>query len=82
MNIILLFAKAIVKLVYITKGCFIMFGKIIDMNKTDAFINYLDGTTMDISISRLPKNSKIGDTVDLNIGVPTNMSNDKMVDFF
>lgn len=50
-----------------------MFGKIIDMNKTDAFLNFLDGTTIDVSISRLPKNSKIGDTVDLNIGDPTNM---------
>ena len=59
-----------------------MFGKIIDMNNTDAFINFLDGTTMDVSIARLPKNSKIGDTVDLNIGTPTNMINDKMESFF
>lgn len=59
-----------------------MLGKIIDMNNTDAFINFLDGTTMDVSNSRLPKNAKVGDTVDLNIGAPINMSNDKMVDFF
>ena len=59
-----------------------MFGKIIDMNNTDAFINFLDGTTMDVSISRLPKNSKIGDSVDLNMAAPTNMNNDKMENFF
>lgn len=59
-----------------------MFGKIIDMNNTDAFINLLDGTTMDVSVARLPKNSKIGDTVDLNMGAPTNMSNDKMESLF
>ena len=58
-----------------------MLGKIIDMNNTDAFINFLDGTTMDVSIARLPKNSKVGDNVDLNIGAPINMNNDKMVDF-
>jgi len=59
-----------------------MFGKIIDMDSTDAFINFLDGTTMDVSISRLPKNSKIGDSIDLNIGAPINMTNDKMENFF
>lgn len=59
-----------------------MFGKIIDMNNTDAFINFLDGTTMDISVSHLPKNSKIGDSVDINLGNFTNMNNDKMEDFF
>ena len=59
-----------------------MFGKIIDMDNTDAFINFLDGTTMDVSISRLPKNSKIGDSVDLNMDLSTNMNNDKMDNFF
>lgn len=59
-----------------------MFGKIIDMDNTDAFINFLDGTTMDVSISRLPKDSKIGDSVDLNMAAPTNMKSDKMGSFF
>ena len=59
-----------------------MFGKIIDIDNTDAFINFLDGTTMDVSIARLPKDSKVGDTVDLNISAPTNMLNDKMIEFF
>lgn len=58
-----------------------MFGKIIDMDNTDAFINFLDGTTMDISIARLPKDSKIGDSVDINIGT-SNLLNDKMESFF
>ena len=53
-----------------------MFGKIIDMDNTDAFINFLDGTTMDVSIARLPKNSKIGDSVDFDIGAPISMTND------
>ena len=65
-----------------------MFGKIIDMDNTDAFVNFLDGTTMDISISRLPKNSKIGDSVDLNMTSPINMTaptsiqSNKMGDLF
>lgn len=58
-----------------------MFGKIIDMDNTDAFINFLDGTTMDVSIARLPKDSKIGDSVDINIGT-SNLLNDKMESFF
>jgi hypothetical protein len=59
-----------------------MFGKIIDMNNTDAFINLLDGTTIDVCIARLPKNSKVGDSIDLNMSTPTNMNNDKMESFF
>lgn len=59
-----------------------MFGKIIDMDNTDAFVNFLDGTTMDVSVSRLPKDSKIGDTVDLTMNAPINMINDRMIDFF
>ena len=59
-----------------------MFGKIIDIDNTDAFINFLDGTTMDVSVARLPKDSKVGDTIDLDIATPTNMRNDKMIEFF
>ncbi|MBU3179928.1 DUF3006 domain-containing protein [Clostridium psychrophilum] len=59
-----------------------MFGKIIDMNSTEAFINFSDGTTVDVSIGRLPKNSKTGDTINLNIGTITNILNNKMIDFF
>jgi len=81
-NIIVIFAKTTIKLVYVIwKDDIIMVGKIIDMNNTDAFVNFLDGTTMDVSISRLPKNSKTGDTIDLNIGTLTNMLNDKMINF-
>ncbi|WP_102401627.1 hypothetical protein [Haloimpatiens massiliensis] len=61
-----------------------MIGKIIDMNKTDAFINFQDGTTMDISVTRLPKNSKIGDTVDisLNSSLSSSSTSNKVIDFF
>ena len=61
-----------------------MFGKIIDMDSTDAFVNFLDGTTIDVSINRLPKNSKIGDSVDLNIAAPslTSMRSDKIGNLF
>ncbi|MBZ9632882.1 hypothetical protein [Clostridium sp. FP1] len=59
-----------------------MIGKIIDMDNTDAFINFSDGTTVDICIARLPKNSKIGDTIDLNMASPTNLRNNIMESFF
>lgn len=59
-----------------------MIGKIIDMNKTDAFITFKDGTTMDIGISHLPKNSKIGDTINTDLNHNTKLTNDKMFDLF
>ena len=59
-----------------------MLGKIIDMNNTDAFINFLDGTTMDVSITRLPNNSKTGDTINLDIGNFTNMFSNKTFNLF
>jgi len=58
-----------------------MFGKIIDMNNTDAFVNFLNGTTVNVSVSRLPKNSKLGDTVDLNNESPSSMIKDSMINF-
>ncbi|MBU3178905.1 hypothetical protein KPL47_21575 [Clostridium estertheticum] len=59
-----------------------MFGKIIDMNSTDAFINFQDGTTIDVSITRLPRNSKTGDTIDLDISNFTNMFKNDMFNLF
>jgi len=59
-----------------------MLGKIIDINNTDAFIEFIDGNTMDVSINRLPSGSKVGDNVDINMQKPLNMMNDKMIDFF
>ncbi|MFD3158469.1 hypothetical protein ACFIJ5_16710 [Haloimpatiens sp. FM7330] len=58
-----------------------MLGTILDINKTDAFINLQDGTTMDISISKLPRNSKIGDTINIPIDTPTSINN-KSIKFF
>ena len=58
-----------------------MLGKIIDMDRTDAFITFEDGTTMDVSLSRLPTPVKIGETVDIPINTSP-LQNDKMDDFF
>lgn len=59
-----------------------MYGKIIDMNNTEAFVNFLNGTTVNVSVSRLPKNSKLGDTVDLNNESPSSMIKNSMINFF
>ncbi|MPQ29930.1 hypothetical protein E4V42_00530 [Clostridium estertheticum] len=59
-----------------------MFGKIIDMNSTDAFINFQDGTTIDVSITRLPRNSKIGDTIDLDNSNFINIFKNDMFNLF
>lgn len=58
-----------------------MLGKIIDIDRTDAFVLFQDGTTMDISISKLPHTIKIGDSVDIPLN-RSNLSNDKMNNFF
>lgn len=58
-----------------------MLGKVLDMNFTEAFINFQDGTTKDIGLAQLPKGIKIGDTVNVE-PVPMRLSNDKLVDFF
>lgn len=58
-----------------------MFGKIIDLNNTDAFVNFSNGTTVNVSVTRLPKHSKLGDTVDLNNEAPSCMLKDSMINF-
>ena len=58
-----------------------MIGKIIDMDRTDAFITFEDGTTMDISLSRLPTPLKIGETVDIPVNTSP-LKNDTMNNFF
>ncbi len=58
-----------------------MLGKIIDMDRTDAFVIFEDGTTMDISLSRLPHLVRIGETVDIPI-TTSNIRNDRMDNFF
>lgn len=55
-----------------------MHGKIIDMNKTDAFINFENGTTMDIGLSHLPSKCKVGDTVNINFADQSKIRNDAM----
>ena len=58
-----------------------MLGKVLDMNFTEAFINFQDGTTKDIGLSKLPKGTQIGDTVNVE-PIPLRLSNHKLVDFF
>lgn len=58
-----------------------MLGKIIDINTTEAFVNLLDGTTIDIGVSRIPPKSKIGDTIDIPVS-STQFINDKLTGFF
>lgn len=62
------------------EGMNTMKGKVIDKGLIDAFIAFENGDTMDISISSLPKNTKVGDNVDIPFNHNT-LTNDKMVDF-
>ncbi len=59
-----------------------MQGKILDMNKTDAFIVFENGTTMDLCVSHIPPNSKVGDNVSIDLPASKEITNDKMNDFF
>lgn len=60
-----------------------MLGKIIDMNNTDAFINLQNGTTIDISLSKIPTNSKIGDTINVPINnFLSSSTSNKIMDYF
>ncbi|WP_125154586.1 hypothetical protein [Clostridium rectalis] len=43
-----------------------MIGRIIDMDNSEAFLNLDNGTTVGISKFSLPKNTKIGDTINVN----------------
>ena len=58
-----------------------MKGKIIDTSLTDAFISLENGETMDISLSKLPKNSKVGDSVNIPFNSTSALTNDKLMDF-
>ncbi|NLZ48309.1 MAG: hypothetical protein GX895_05865 [Clostridiales bacterium] len=59
-----------------------MKGKIIDKNLTEAFIALENGDTIDISISRLPKDVKLGDKIDIPKNNSSINNNDRLVDFF
>ena len=58
-----------------------MKGKVIDKGLEDAFVSFENGNTMDISLSRLPRDVKVGDTVDIPFDNHS-LVNDKLVDFF
>ncbi|MCY6484927.1 hypothetical protein OW763_11295 [Clostridium aestuarii] len=59
-----------------------MLGKILDMNKTDAFIIFENGTTMDLCTSHLPPNCKVGDTINIDLSFSNIVTNDKLNNFF
>lgn len=44
-----------------------MLGRIIDMNTTDAYISFEDGTTLDIGLAHIPRYSKLGDSVNIDL---------------
>ncbi|GAA0121183.1 MAG: hypothetical protein KID00_14095 [Clostridium argentinense] len=58
-----------------------MFGKIIDMNNTDAFIECAEGLTINVSINKLPTHTKIGDKINLSLSNSSTMLNNKIIDF-
>lgn len=69
-----------------------MKGKILDLNETNAFVSLNDGSTINLSSSAIPKNSKVGDMVDIpfstlsslsdNVFTHDTLSNDKLTGFF
>lgn len=58
-----------------------MLGKVIDMNATDAFVSFDDGTTKNVGISYLPQGTRVGDKVNMDPVLPR-LNNSKLVDFF
>lgn len=58
-----------------------MLGRVIDMDGTDAFITFQDGTTIDINLSRLPNKVKVGETIDIPWET-SQLKNDKLNNLF
>ena len=58
-----------------------MIGKIIDMTATEAFVILSDGSTMDVGISHVPRASKIGDNINLDM-CSTNFINERLPEMF
>lgn len=58
-----------------------MIGKVIDINITDAYITFEDGTTKYVSLSNLPRGTAIGDSVNTDPGL-IRLNNSKLMDFF
>lgn len=63
-----------------------MIGKIIDINTTEAFVELADGRTINVPVNSLEIKANgfhsRGEYVTVDFCTPTNMFNDKMVDFF
>lgn len=58
-----------------------MLGRIIDMNNTEAFVSFENGTTTEVSKFSLPQNVQVGDTINIDPNA-MRLTNDKLVDFF
>jgi hypothetical protein len=58
-----------------------MRGRVIDKNLTEAYVTFEDGNTVDVSLSYLPRDTKVGDTVEVQLNNHS-LTNDKLVDFF
>ncbi len=58
-----------------------MLGKVIDINVTDAFISFDDGTTKIVSMLNLPRGTHVGDEVYIDPVLPR-LNNSKLMDFF
>ncbi len=59
-----------------------MIGRLIDKNNLEAFVEFIDGSTYCITLDKIPTNSKVGDVVNINSSIPTNVQNRKTIDFF
>ncbi|WP_291579970.1 hypothetical protein [Clostridium sp. UBA6640] len=58
-----------------------MFGKVIDMNSADAFVELTDGITINVAVSKLPNHIKVGDKVAISFSNSSTMLNNKIADF-
>jgi hypothetical protein len=52
-----------------------MLGIVIDLDATDAFVDFQDGSTIDVSLTHLPSNIRIGDTVEIEYNLTNRMNN-------
>lgn len=52
-----------------------MLGIVIDLDTTDAFVDFQDGSTIDINLTHLPPNIRIGDTVEIEYNLTNRMNN-------
>ena len=57
-----------------------MLGIVIDLDATDAFVDFQDGSTIDVSLTHLPSSIKRGDTVEIEDNLTNKINN--AIDYF